>query len=58
MPRVGSMADVAMESKGKAARGRVTCSCGGGVCDSSRYDFFGEASLSKKLASLKKLQDS
>jgi hypothetical protein len=47
-----------MESKGKAARGRVTCSCGGGVCDSSRYDFFGEASLSKKLASLKKLQDS
>ncbi len=31
MPQFGSMADVAMESEGKAAGGRVTCSCGGGA---------------------------
>jgi hypothetical protein len=30
----------------------------GGECDSSRYNFFGEASLLKRLASLKKLQGS
>ena len=53
MPRFGSMADVAMESEGKTAGGRVTCSCGGG-CDSSRYDLLDETSLSKKLGSSKK----
>ncbi len=33
------MADVAMESEGKAAGGRVTCSCGGGY-DWVGCDFF------------------
>ena len=53
MTRFGSMVDVAMESEGETAGGRVTCSCGGG-CDSSRYVFFDEASVLKTLASLKK----
>ena len=42
-----------MESEGKAAGGRVTCSCGGGV-RFFEVQFFDEASLSKMLASLKK----
>ena len=40
------MADVAMESEGKAAGGRVTCSCGGGY-DWVGCDFFTQKQIAE-----------
>ena len=40
---------------GRSNNGTIVLSYGGGGCDSLRYDFFGEASLSKTLASHKKI---
>jgi hypothetical protein len=48
------MADVAMESEGKAAGGRVTCSCGGG-CDWVGCDFFCVPGLFKMLGTQKQI---